>query len=603
MGCAQSVDMPVADKLEHMRRTPFLLYLDEADLECLARAFSLYRFEPREMLPESTFYYLVEGTICVWAGEEKLCTKREGAFFSYNFRPQSRVRRSTADRRTSSQRFSRKEDAAWIRGEPATKLVADSPGVILIARSNALSKFTNRNENCERAVQSMQWASLEASLNLVPFIRDAQLNHDQLQTLGELYTFQAVEKGTKIVEQGSDATDFFIVINGAVEVVRDMSKIKSRSSQEVDEDSIQVSMGPEDLVKIDELGKGTYFGEMALVVKEPRSAHVFAMERTLLARISKEHFHASLKVAPQIEEKVLTHCKFRLYQKFRQTQVPIFADLSDSRLNEAADKSIIKEFQPGEVICSQGEEGKSFHVIVGGTVVVESIPAGESGGEGGGFQKRTLREASYFGEISLLLDDTPITATCIAGSAGCTLLMLDRSVFMSLFRDDPHVRAELCLKVLGRGCTLEHVLLHPRARRLFEKLLKDEYADEHLEFYDLALEFDSLADDEKKKLARTLCDKYVKEGAPRQVNLPAEMRLDVLRHEQAGELNGLFQAAVKEVYQLMARDPFRRFKDMDAFNGFLAGVGSYKIAERFQGSAKPYRSLTPYSLKVVGLPV
>ena len=48
---------------------------------------------------------------------------------------------------------------------------------------------------------------------------------------------------------------------------------------------------------------------MALVVDEPRSATISAAERTLLVRISKDHFNAFLKVQPLIEEKVLLHCK------------------------------------------------------------------------------------------------------------------------------------------------------------------------------------------------------------------------------------------------------------------------------------------------------
>ena len=66
-----------------------------------------------------------------------------------------------------------------------------------------------------------------------------------------------------------------------------------------------MQVASEEVVKLDTLGPGSYFGEMALVVDEPRSATITAAERTLLVRISKQHFDAFLKVPPAIEEKVL----------------------------------------------------------------------------------------------------------------------------------------------------------------------------------------------------------------------------------------------------------------------------------------------------------
>jgi len=184
-----------------------------------------------------------------------------------------------------------------------------------------------------------------------------------------------------------------------------------------------------------------------------------------------------------------------------------------------------------------------------------------------------------------LLEGTPVMATCAAGPNGCTLLSLSREGFASLFDKDVPMRAELCIKVLGADCTLAHVLAHPRGRKIFVELLKTEFADEHIEFYDLVVGFDGVPAEEKGALASRLCEQYVKEGSERQVNIPDGMRKKILAAHADGSLDGLFSDrehdAVHEVYELMSRDNFRRWKSTEGFETFLDSLGAYNLSDRF----------------------
>jgi CRP/FNR family cyclic AMP-dependent transcriptional regulator len=48
------------------------------------------------------------------------------------------------------------------------------------------------------------------------------------------------------------------------------------------------------------LGPGSFFGEMAILDDEPRSAHVIAMEESNLLMLRREDFQARLRAMPDV---------------------------------------------------------------------------------------------------------------------------------------------------------------------------------------------------------------------------------------------------------------------------------------------------------------
>ena len=75
--------------------------------------------------------------------------------------------------------------------------------------------------------------------------------------------------GARVVEEGAPAREMFVVVAGELEVLK-----RSRGGTEV-----RVAM----------LGGGDWFGEMAIVDVQPRSATVRALAPSLLLRMSAEH--------------------------------------------------------------------------------------------------------------------------------------------------------------------------------------------------------------------------------------------------------------------------------------------------------------------------
>ncbi|WP_428308805.1 ATP-binding cassette domain-containing protein [Lacipirellula sp.] len=101
-------------------------------------------------------------------------------------------------------------------------------------------------------------------------------------------------------------------------------------------------------------------------------------------------------------------------------QFPLFSDLTTSTLTDIADKMMVQEAAPGDVIIRQGDPGELFYLIRSGKVDVLIDDAGESR------KVAELDEGQYFGEAALLRDE-PRNATIVARS---------KSVFYTLGKAD-----------------------------------------------------------------------------------------------------------------------------------------------------------------------
>jgi CRP/FNR family transcriptional regulator, cyclic AMP receptor protein len=93
--------------------------------------------------------------------------------------------------------------------------------------------------------------------------------------------------GRTLIEEGSVGQEFFVVIDGSVDVRR-----KGR--------------------KIDELGSGDYFGEVALITDRPRNATVTTTSHVRALVLTKRKFRQLLAQNPLLSVKVLNSVGERL---------------------------------------------------------------------------------------------------------------------------------------------------------------------------------------------------------------------------------------------------------------------------------------------------
>ncbi|NOU20887.1 MAG: Crp/Fnr family transcriptional regulator, partial [Methyloglobulus sp.] len=107
-----------------------------------------------------------------------------------------------------------------------------------------------------------------AGLKKIPFL--SRLSDEVLITLAERAKSVKYPKQTMVVTEGDETSSLFIILSGKVRVFSSDDKSK------------------EVTLLIQE--PGSYFGEIALLTDEPRSASVMTLEQTVCAVISKSDF-------------------------------------------------------------------------------------------------------------------------------------------------------------------------------------------------------------------------------------------------------------------------------------------------------------------------
>lgn len=127
-------------------------------------------------------------------------------------------------------------------------------------------------------------------LRTVPLFR--LVPDPDLQALAQLARERREPKGTLILSQGNPGDALFLIRSGQVKV------------------TVVAEDGREVILSV--LGPGSFFGEMALIDDEPRSAHVIAMEDTILVVLRREDFRARLAGSPGLSVSLLRELSRRL---------------------------------------------------------------------------------------------------------------------------------------------------------------------------------------------------------------------------------------------------------------------------------------------------
>ncbi len=100
------------------------------------------------------------------------------------------------------------------------------------------------------------------------------LSRETLQALAESLPTSRVEAGQMVVEEGDLSTQMFVVVAGELEVIK-----KGTTGGDV---------------RVAVLGPSDWFGEMAIIDVQPRSASVRAVAPTLVLSITADHVDSLL---------------------------------------------------------------------------------------------------------------------------------------------------------------------------------------------------------------------------------------------------------------------------------------------------------------------
>jgi putative peptide zinc metalloprotease protein len=228
----------------------------------------------------------------------------------------------------------------------------------------------------------------------------AGFSRDEIDHLCSRLHAKRYMPGQVIIRQGDRGDRFYIVSNGSVEV-------EQRSPQGV----VEI---------VNHLGRGEYFGQVALLNDSPRNSTCRATVPTDLLSLSRQDFDQLVKICFDLRDKVEKSIeKIRLLR-----QIPLFTDMDAQQLQLIAAHLTEENASPGATIIKQGEVGDKFYIIKSGQVQV--IVSSEKG-------EQPVNErgpGQFVGEMALLLQK-PRLAT-VRAMEPTSLLVLNKADFDQL---------------------------------------------------------------------------------------------------------------------------------------------------------------------------
>ena len=121
-------------------------------------------------------------------------------------------------------------------------------------------------------------------------------------------------------------------------------------------------------------------------------------------------------------------------------QTPLFSTLSDDEANAVVAMAKQRSFAAGTEIIREGHVGGAgFYLVVSGTVDVSAQ----------GKHLATQGPGGYFGEMALLLEDTPRTASCVAAT-DTECLVITKWDLRSLVTTHPDISMKIMSELARR---------------------------------------------------------------------------------------------------------------------------------------------------------
>jgi bacteriocin-like protein len=119
---------------------------------------------------------------------------------------------------------------------------------------------------------------IDERLRQVPMFKE--LSNKQLSQISGLMTRIERPSGTVLIDEGRAGHEFFIVLEGEVEVRHG--------------DQLLATRGP-----------GDYFGEIALLDNRPRTATVVVTQPVVVEVLSRQEFASLLAQAPELSQEIM----------------------------------------------------------------------------------------------------------------------------------------------------------------------------------------------------------------------------------------------------------------------------------------------------------
>lgn len=257
----------------------------------------------------------------------------------------------------------------------------------------------NKKENFKPPVHPKtpdQYERIQAKLNLS--ILFSSLDAKEKKILADAMKIVEIKPNTKIIEQGKEGNELFVVDSGKLDCFK---KFPNEASERH-----LLTYGP-----------GDAFGELALMYNAPRAASIVSKENCVLFSLDRESFNHIVKDA------VIK--KREAYHDFL-SKIKLLDSLNTQEKDKISDCLQPVHYRPGEYVIKQGDRGDKFYFIQEGKCIATQRDKDTQSDK----TVYTYGPNDYFGELALLKDE-PRAANIVAVT-DLKVVWIDRASFKRL---------------------------------------------------------------------------------------------------------------------------------------------------------------------------
>lgn len=386
--------------MEVLGRVPLLAKLTEQERAQLASKLTKEHFKARaEVIKQGTegdgFYIIEKGEVVVTRQDEadvssvsELGRLRAGDYFG-------EVALLSSTRRGATVSALTELDCLYLRRQDFADMFGSHRLNVQFAKRKAVSSERVPENYTPSvpvgAVKDKDAKTKQLILNAVKFnvlFMNLSPAHQAL-VVDDMYQL-TVRKGVAVINQGDFGDNFYVVQSGEFHIFVDQVRVAIR-------------------------GRGTCFGEVALMYNAPRAATVCAAEDSIVWVIDRFTFKRIVVG--------VTKDKLSSYLAFLH-RVPILAPLAEYEREKIAEALEEVSFRKDQVICKQGEDGDEMFIVQSGELVVHKEEAGVVS------EVNRVKVGEFFGERALV-KNAPRAAS-VTAVTDCVLLKLDRNAFSLL---------------------------------------------------------------------------------------------------------------------------------------------------------------------------
>jgi len=190
------------------------------------------------------------------------------------------------------------------------------------------------------------------------------------------------------------------------------------------------------------LRAGELFGEMTCLSFYPRSASVRAQTPLVVLEMLRNVLDILKRGSKTFQEQLLRNYRDRALASHLRS-MPLLAGLTEEFVSSLRERVELVSFEPGQVVCKQGDAADRLYLIrIGFVKVSQQSPGGE-------VILQYLHRGDFFGEMGLLRAGVR-TATCTALDH-VELVTIGKEDFDRMMREFPDIRAGMEAKARGHA--------------------------------------------------------------------------------------------------------------------------------------------------------